>query len=269
MQSSKIEFGPLESRLLAWAQWRGVECVATVEMAKALRLGEEQARQLMKRMGKKGLAIALRKGLWLLPCTLPPGGRWTPAPAIVLRRLFEAVDGSYQETGPGALQYHGLSEQMANVTTVYNTRLSGRSMIGGLEFQWIKVAESRLGHFDAAALPERQVGSLARVVFDAVYDSARFGTLPTAYAWIRDRVSSASFVEELAECAVAHGDAAACRRLGTVFELLGVAGKARNRLHKALPPLRTHIALVPGRSRAGKLMTTWGVILNERGWLDV
>ena len=201
MQTSGIEFGPLESRVLAWAQWRGVECVATVELAKALRLGVEQARQLMKRMGKKGLAISLRKGLWLLPRTLPPGGRWTPAPAVVLKHFFEAAGGNYQETGQGAFQYHGLSDQMANITTVYNTRLSGRSRIGGMEFRWIKVAESRLGHLDAAALPEQRIGSLPRVMFDALYDSAKFGSLSVAYGWIRERVSNPSFVEQLAECA--------------------------------------------------------------------
>lgn len=269
MQTSRIEFGPLESRVLAWAQWRGVECISTVDLAKALRLGVEQARQLMKRMGKKGVVITLRKGLWLLPRTLPLGGRWTPAPAIVLKHFFEAAGGNYQETGPGAFQFHGLSEQVANITTVYNTRLSGRSRIGGMEFRWIKVAEFRLGHLHAETLPERQIGSLPRVMFDALYDSAKFGRLSVAYGWIRERVSNPSFVEQLADCAVEHGDAAACRRLGTVLELLAVAEKTLKRLRKTLPPLRTHIALVPGHSRAGKLMQDWGVILNERGWLDV
>lgn len=268
MQTPGIQFGPLESRLMAWMQWRGIECATTPEIAAALRLDLEQTRQLMKRLGKKGIAIALRKGLWLLPPTLPPGGRWTPSPALALHHLFKSLGCEYQETGPAAFQYHGLADQMANVTTVYNTRLSGRSKIGGLQFQWIKVAESRMGHLSSKALPARRIGSLARIVMDAVHDSARFGTLPAAYRWIRDRIALRGFVKELTDCALEHSDPATCRRLGAVLELLETSGAAQNRLRRALPPLDTHIALVPGHSRAGKILPAWGVIVNERRWLD-
>lgn len=268
MQPSGVQFGPLESRLMAWTQWRGIECATTPEIASALRLNLEQARQLMKRLGKKGIAIALRKGLWLLPRTLPPGGCWSPSPALVLRHLFKSLDGEYQETGPAVFQYHALTDQVANVTTVYNTHFSGRSKIGGLQLQWIKVAPARLGHLTTKALPERRIGSLARVVMDAIHDSARFGTLPAAFEWIRDRIALRGFVKELADCALEHSDPATCRRLGAVLDLLEAPKPARNRLRRALPPFDTHIALVPGRSRAGKILPDWGVIVNERRWLD-
>lgn len=268
MQHSGVQFGPLESRLMAWTQWRGIECATSPDIATALRLDLEQARQLMKRLGKKGIAIALRKGLWLLPRTLPPGGRWSPSPALVLRHLFKSINGEYQETGPAAFQYHGLTDQVANVTTVYNTQLSGRSKIGGLQFQWIKVAPTRLGHLTTKALPERRIGSLARVVMDAIHDSSRFGTLPAAFEWIRDRIALRGFVKELTDCGLQHSDPATCRRLGAVLDLLEASKPARNRLRRALPPFDTNIALVPGRTRAGKILPDWGVIVNERRWLD-
>jgi len=251
MQRAQPEFGPLESRLLAWAQMRGVERTTAASVARELRLNPEQARQLMKRLGRKGLAVPVQRGLWLLPPKLPPGGRWTVPPDVILRHLFEAKGSDYQETGLGALQYQGLTDQAANVTAVYNTLFTGHRTIGGLPFQFIKVAPERLGSLDKKALPRRRVGSLPRVIMDAVYDAARFGTSPAAYRWIRERKDAPRFLDELATCAVAHGDAGTCRRLGAVMELLESAPAARCSLRRAVPAVRTYIPLVPGRGTSG------------------
>ena len=268
MQPAKTEFGPLESRLLAWVQMRGVERTTATQVARELRLNQEQARQLMKRLGRKGLAVAIQRGLWLLPPKGPPGGRWSVPPGVVLRHLFEAKGGDYQETGLGALQYQGLTNQVANVTTVYNTLFTGRRTIGGLPFQFIEVAPERLGALDKTALPQRRVGSLPRVIMDAVYDAARFGTLPAAYRWIRERKDEPRFLDRLAACAVAHGDAGTCRRLGAVMALLDAGATAQRKLQRAVAPVRTFIPLVPGRGTKGSTLRNWGIIVNDRRWLD-
>lgn len=268
MKSIPLELGPLESLLLAWSQARGVERTTTAELATAVRLTMPQARQLMKRVRRKGLAIALQRGLWLLPPKLPPGGRWSVPPDVVLRHLFEAKGGDYQETGLGALQYQGLTDQVANVTTVYNTLFTGHRTIGGLPFQFIEVAPERLGALDKKALPQRRVGSLPRVIMDAVYDAARFGTLPAAYHWIRERKDEPRFLDQLAACAIAHADAGTCRRIGAVMELLEAGVAARRKLQRTVEPVRTFIPLVPGRGTKGSTMRNWGIIVNDRKWLD-
>ncbi|MFM8657693.1 MAG: hypothetical protein ACKOD5_11295 [Chthoniobacterales bacterium] len=268
MQNASLKLGASIGRLVAWAQMRGAERVTNEEIRSALRLGADQVRQLMTRLNRKGMAILLQRGLWLLPPKLPPGGRWTVPPDVILRHLFEAKGGDYQETGLGALQYQGLTDQVANVTVVYNTLFTGRRTIGGLPFQFIKVAPERLGMLDKNALPRRRVGSAPRVIMDAVYDAARFGTMPAAYRWIRERKEVPRFLDELAACAVAHGDAGTCRRLGAVMELLEAAPAVRRKLQRALPAVRTYIPLVPGRGTKGNTMKNWGIIVNDRRWLD-
>jgi hypothetical protein len=84
----------------------------------------------------------------------------------------------------------------------------------GLPFQFIELAPERLGALDKKGLPQRHVGSLSRVGMDAVYDAARFGVLPAAYRWIRERKDKPCFLDNLAACALAHGDAGTCRRVG-------------------------------------------------------
>jgi predicted transcriptional regulator of viral defense system len=265
MQAASPQLGPLETRLMSWAQMRGIERSTSVEIASALRLTTVQCRQLLDRMNRRGLLVQLQRGLYLVPAKLPPGGRWTPAPAVILSNLFEAKRGNWQETGAGAFQFHGLSDQVPNTTTVYNTLFSGRDKIAGLGFEWIKVAPARLGSVVESA--GRRVGTLGRVVMDAVFDSTRFGTLPRAYVWIRERKDDEAFLDEMTDCSIRFGDGPTRRRLGCVLELLGVGGKRAGKLRKNTPPFRSFIPLVPGGNRQGRTQKEWGTILNQTDWL--
>ena len=145
MQRVAPQLGPLETRLMAWAQMLDMRRATSDEIAAGLRLDKIQCRKLLDRMNKRGGVVQLQRGLYLLPAKLPPGGKWTPAPAVILRNLFEAKGGQWQETGVGAFHFHGLSEQVPNTTSVYNTLFSKRDRIAGLEFEMIKVAPGRLG----------------------------------------------------------------------------------------------------------------------------
>ncbi|MEI6675657.1 MAG: IS4 family transposase [Verrucomicrobiota bacterium] len=103
MQRTPPQLGPLETRLMSWAQMRGIERATSAEIASALRLTVVQCRQLLDRMNQRGSVVQLQRGLYLLPVKLPPGGKWTPSPAAILRHLFEAKGADWQETGACAL----------------------------------------------------------------------------------------------------------------------------------------------------------------------
>ena len=261
MQNAAPQLGPLETRLMAWAQMRGVERATSAEIARALRLDGVQCRRMVDRMNRKGVLVQLQRGLYLIPAKLPPGGRWTPAPAVILRHLFEAKGGEWQETGPSAFHFHGLTEQIPNTTTVYNTRFSQRTEIAGLAFEMIKVAPSRMGL--ASEVSGRRVGNLGRVVMDAIFDFGRFGTLPKAYRWIQERWNDDSFLDDLVESAIRHGDGPARRRIGCVLQLLGANSKRLARLRKNTSPFRSFLPLVPSDNRQGSTNKEWGIILNQ------
>lgn len=265
MQRVAPQLGPLETRLMAWAQMLDVRRATSDEIAAGLRLDKIQCRKLLDRMNKRGRVVQLQRGLYLLPAKLPSGGQWTPAPAVILHNLFEAKGGQWQETGVGAFHFHGLGEQVPNTTSVYNTLYSKRDRIAGLEFEMIKVAPSRLGSVTEA--DGRRIGTLGRVVMDAIFDSSRFGTLPKAYDWIRDRRDDEGFLNELVDCCIRHADAPTRRRVGCVLEMLEAGGKRLDKLQKKTPATRSVIPLVPGGNRVGTINKRWGVILNQTDWL--
>jgi hypothetical protein len=156
-----------------------------------------------------------------------------------------------------------LSDQVPNTTTVYNTLFSGRDRIGGLPFVLIKVWPGRLGSVVEAA--GRRVGTLGRVVMDAVFDPARFGGLPLAYRWIRDRKEDRLFLGELAECAIRYGDGSTCRRIGCALELLGAGGGVLTALRKGAGAFLSFIPLVPGKTRRGPTVRDWGGDSKRKG----
>jgi hypothetical protein len=178
-------------------------------------------------MVRSGLIIQLARGLYLLPDKLPPGGRWQPPVELAIWHYMQDKQAQWQETGLGAFNVHGLSKQIANVTTVYNDMVSARRRFGTLDVVFIKIGASRLGHFSTieitAGKPEcRKVGTLARVVFDAIYDYTRFNSIPSAYRWIEARKDDEKLITELAHCAVAYGNVSTCRRIGWLLERIGV-----------------------------------------------
>lgn len=248
---------------MAWAQLKNIERIHRGEAASALGLTEEQTTYLLSRMGKKGLLIPLQRELYLAPRKLPPGGKWMPSPAVVVHHLMVARGGAWQFAGPSAFHYHGLTEQVPNVATVYNDQISGTKEFGRLDVDFIRITPERLGGVLVSDQPERgQMPTLARTLVDAVCDYARFGTMPSVYAWIDIKLKSGLDALELANTACEFGNIATRRRIGYWLERLETASRAVKLLKKSLPATQSVIPLVPSQSRRGRSERKWGIIDN-------
>ena len=140
MQKRSPQLGPLETQVFAWVQLKERNLVRAGEIARALSLAPKRETELFTRLCRSRLALRLKKGLYLLPNKIPPGGVWGPNPYWVLAQLMQAVGASYQVTGQAAFQRCGFSDQIPNEITTYNTKLSGRKKIGGTSYEFIKVA---------------------------------------------------------------------------------------------------------------------------------
>lgn len=268
MQSgSTLRLTPLEGKLMAWAQMREVHCADSDQIRTELRLTPRISRDVLDKMNQRGLIVQLQRGLYLFPQKLPPGGSWQPSPELAICYYLSYKKADWQETGPSVFQYHGLSEQLANRSYVYNDKVSGSKTFGNLQVQFIKVPASRLGHFEEFDLPEdrmafRRMGTPARVVFDAIYDYNRFGSIVRAYSWIRERIEAPSFVKELVECAIEHGNVASRRRIGWALEFYGTEKKLWKPLRNRLNTTRSYIPVDPGKPSRGKINNAWGVLNN-------
>jgi len=257
----------LEGRLLSWAQMTGAVCADNKQISSVLRFSPVQTNGLLSRMHCRGIIVQLRRGLYLLPQKLPPGGVWQPSVDLAIWFFLKDKKAAWQETGPSAFNYHGLSEQVANQPVVYNDRFSGIRQFGRLSVVFVKVPAERLGSFVELDLPsdpkvKRRMGSLARIILDAVYDHTRFGTLPKAYRWIEQRKNDSRFIKELVNLSLRYGNVATNRRIGWLLERIGVALAFYQPLLKSLKPSTSFIPADPIAPKKGKTNMRWNIVEN-------
>ncbi len=264
----KRTLGRMEAQLLAYCQLRGLATVRIGDLTDPLRITRKQERELLSRMARAGIIAKVKRGLYLVPPSLPLGGVWSPDLGLAINTLMEDRQALYQVCGPNAFNYHGFDQQVPNRVYAYNDRLSGDTKIGTLELTLIKVATSRLGSTEevrSASYMRVLYSSRVRTLVDAVYDWSRFDSLPRGYAWIRSELATHRVeAAELANVAVRYGNQGTVRRIGALLEQEGADEEVLHALEASLRLSTSVIAAVPGDPKRGPKNARWGVILNER-----
>ncbi len=267
-KKTKRRLGDLEQRLLSYVQFRGMTVVRFGELRSILELTAEQERKVLSRLARGGTIVRLKRGVYLMPPRLPLNGVWSPGEALVLRELMKASrNGRYQLCGWPAFNRYGFTEQVPARLYAYNNRISGDRIIVGTEFCFIKVPDKRLGATETVQTadgPELIVPTKARALLDAVFDYARFGTLPEALDWIRVSLTKEEVSpDDLADTTRLFGNQGTIRRIGFILSGFTISQRAVRRLRRALTSNASLIRLVPGRPAKGPVDREWGIINNE------
>jgi predicted transcriptional regulator of viral defense system len=262
----KRRLGNLEQQLLAYAQLRKVRELRTGDLTRPLGITAKQERELYSRLARAGLIAQVRRGLYLIPRELPLGGAWTPDEALALNTLMADRGGRYQICGPNAFNRYGFSDQVPNRVYAYNNRLSGERTIGAISLTLIKVADARLGDTEESTTREGLVvaySSRVRTLVDAVYDWARFGSLPRGYGWItRDLAERRVTPKALVAATLRYGDVGTIRRMGALLEKKGANAGLVRKLEDALPESTGTIPWIPTQPKRGTLDRRWRLIMN-------
>ena len=262
----KRSLGKQETQFLAYAQMRELRAVRTGDLMRPLGLTREQERELFRRLARGKLIARVRPGLYLVPKRLPLGGSWSPDEILALNTLIEDRGGRYQICGPNTFNRYGFDEQVPTRVYVYNNRISGERSIGSVRLTLIKVADARLGGTEEVKTSEGPVSvyaSRARALVDAVYDWARFNSLPRGYAWVRRELDK-NRVEpgDLIDMTLRYGDVGTVRRMGVLLEREGVDARLLRKLERKLPRTTGLIPWIPTSPKRGSIDRRWGVVVN-------
>jgi predicted transcriptional regulator of viral defense system len=259
--------GPLETRFFAYTQLQNLRSVQTGDLTRALGLTPIQERKLLSRLSRNGLIARVRRGLYLVPPRLPAGGKWSPGESLALTTLIADRNGAYQICGPNTFYRYGWDDQVPNRVYAYNNRISGERKIGVIALSLIKVANARLGATEVATTPDgidMIYSSRTRSLMDAVYDWARFNSLPRAYDWIRKELSKDdSLAAKLVNVSLRYGNQGTLRRIGKLLEMEGVQESLLRKLEKALRPSSSLIPWIPTFPKRGKTDHRWGIVIND------
>lgn len=259
--------GNLERQAVAYAQLRQLRVVATGDLRAPLGITAKQETALLSRLSRAGLIAKVRNGLYLFPEKLPLGTKWSPDEALVLNTLLEDREGRYQVCGPNAFSRYGFDDQVPTRVYAYNNRISGARKVGAVALSLIKVADERLGdteQIETAAGNTLIYSSRSRTLVDAVYDWARFGSLPRAYGWIRAELSAGRVeATDLVRSALRFGNQGTFRRLGALLEEEGASARQLGKLKKALTSNKSLVPMVPKTRAEGRVDRRWGVVRND------
>jgi len=260
------ELGDLSARFFAYAQLKKMDIVRTGELAPVLNITESQERDLLRRLAKSGWIVRLKRGSYLVPPRIPAGSKYSPGVALILQKLMEEQDGRYQICGPTAFCFFGFDNQIPSVTYAYNNRISGSRTIGNLAFQFIRVADARLGATAAVSTREGLeviYSSKARTLVDGVYDWSRFNSLHRGYDWIRQEITHDSkLCSEVVDATIQYGNQATVRRIGYLLDSLVKPPRIIMRLQSQLSDSKALIPWIPGKPTKGTVNRKWGVIVN-------
>jgi predicted transcriptional regulator of viral defense system len=267
MKNPGPELGSLSSRFFAYIQLKQKDTVRTGELSPVLDITASQERDLLRRLSESGWIVRLKRGVYLVPPRIPAGGKYSPGIALVLQKLMKEEDGNYQVCGPTAFNFYGLTDQIPSVTYVYNNRISSNRTIGNLAFQFIKVADVRLGATNAVRTrdgAEVIYSSKPRTLMDAVYDWSRFNSLPQGYEWIRDETKKdPKLTSKLVDVTLQYGNQATVRRIGFLLDTLAQTSKITDQLQSQLSDSKALIPWIPAKPARGKVNRKWGLIVNE------
>ena len=259
--------GRFETQFFAYVQMRRLQIVRTGELVRAMGITPQQEREILSRLARRSLIARVRRGLYLVPPRLPPGGKWSPSEFLALTTLIEDQDGRYQVCGPGAFYRYGWENQIANRIDAYNNRITGQRKIGSVAMNLIKLTDERLGETEVLKMPdgiEAVYSSRVRSLVDAVYDWWRFNSLPRGYAWIRAELTAdPAMAGEIVRVALRCANVSTIRRLGKLLEQEGVQDSILRRLEGKLRSSSALIPWVPTLPKRGTVDRRWGVIIND------
>ena len=262
----KKGLGETERMLFAYVQMRGQVTLRAGELTRALSLTGPSERNLLSRLEKAGWIARVRRGLYLVPRKLPLGGKWSPDEILALNTVMQDVSGRYQICGPNTFNRYGFDEQVPARVYAYNNRISGERSIGSVRLTLIKVADARLGGTEEVKTSEGLVAvyaSRARALVDAVYDWARFNSLPRGYGWIRRELDKKRVTPtELTDMTLRYGDVGTVRRMGVLLEREDVDARLLRKMEKKLPRSTGLIPWIPTSPKRGSINRRWGVVVN-------
>ena len=262
----KRGLGEAERRLFAYVQMRGQTTLRTGELTKPLGLTAPRERNLLSRLAKAGWIVRVRRGLYLVPLRLPLGGKWSPDEILALNTLMADRGGRYQISGPNAFNRYGYDAQVPTRVYAYNDRISGERRIGSVRLALIKVRTDRLGGTEEVTTNEGQVAvyaSRARTLVDAVYDWARFNSLPRGFGWMRTELKAKQVTPaQVVEMTLRYGDIGTTRRIGVLLEREGANERLLRTLENRLAPSKGLIPWIPTQPKRGRVDRRWGVVVN-------
>lgn len=265
MAKKQSSLGPLGTKFFSLMQARGQTLIRLGELQELLNLTSGQEHSLLKRLVNNGYLLRLKKGVYLIPKQLTPGGAWRPNDYYIIDQYMRVLRAKYYISGFNAVYYHGLTQQVPNQFIVYNDKYSGKRNFGQLTVSFIKIKSEQIVGFKTIEVRNNNsvnIATLAKTLLDLIQDWTRYQMLEEAYNWLNQYSKDDVFLKELIYLTANYGNKNTIRRIGYYLEKTGINSKKLMSLIKQLTPIKGYVPLFPNSIIKGKKNKKWQVIDN-------
>lgn len=253
----------LFTQFFAYTQMQEKDVLHLGELQAAWGISSKQEKSLLSRLVKRKIIIRLKRGIYLVPRKVPPGGMWQPDSLQLISFFMEALKANYYIGGLYAFNYYGLSEQVPAVITIYNDKVSLKKKLGLLSIQLIKIMPDRIDESNTIQLNNNRnvkIASISRTILDAIMDWNKFGTLPIAFEWIKNNKKAA--IQELINTTIKYGNVSSRRRIGYILSRENQFSELIKPLLKSIPITKNWVLLNPQGGSKGMTNKIWRIIDN-------
>lgn len=253
------------TQFFAYTQMRNVEIFHLGELQQAWGISLKQETNLLSYLVKQKIIIRLRRGIYLVPQKIPPGGKWQPDSLYIISVFMDIIKANYFISGLYAFNHYKLSKQVPSIIDIYNDKLSAKKKLGNLTLQLIKVPSYQIGYFTSINLKESKsvrIANLSRSLLDAVMDWSRFGTLPEALEWIKKHLTEKQFIDEFIKCTMRYGNVSARRRIGYILYKEIPSASLIKKLLETIPVTKNWVLLDPTGKKSGTTNKLWRIVDN-------
>ncbi|MBA2654431.1 MAG: hypothetical protein H0U71_05140 [Gammaproteobacteria bacterium] len=253
------------SQFFAYIQMQEKNIFYFGELQKVFNISSQQEKDLLSNLSRRGMIIRLKRGVYLVPQKIPPGGKWQPDSLYLISQFMKVIGAKYYIGGLYAFHHYGLTNQLVNEITIYNDRLSGKKRLGNLNIQLIKIASPKIGEPVTLSFKEKEqvnISRLSRTILDAIKDWSRFNTLPTAFEWIKNNIQDYGFLSELVNDTIMYGNMSSKRRIGYFLYKQTHDKKLVEPILKKLTASKSWLPLDPQGGTKGLTKKEWRIIDN-------
>ena len=258
--------GKLGTQFFALMQMNAQEILYLGELQQKLGINATQEKNLLSILHKKGFIIRLKRGIYLIPKKIPPGGYWQPGSYYIINQFMKIMEASYYIGGINAMHHHGLTEQVPNTVTVYNDKISGKRNLGSLTVFFIKIKQKYICELDQFIIPQGDTisfSNLTHTLVDAIKYWKKYNAINTTYNYIKNKRNNHSFLKSLIRTTMKCANTGTKRRIGCYIYKHTQNETLTTSLLKSLASTKSWIPLLPNLEPRGKTISKWGIIDNE------
>ena len=248
--------------LSAWERERRL--LITIDEIRG-QVGPDVARDVVRRLVRKGALHRLRRGRYLLRPFRTLLRPTLPSTAVAAAALLH--DEPYYLGGPWAASYHRLTEQRyaSLVDAFVGHRLVARTLGAG-RVRFHAVASDLLAYGTTATELEGlavRVSDVERTLLDALDHPRVFWGLDRAVQMAGAHLNRLDR-RRLVAHAVRGSKPGTCQRLGVLLERAGASPRSLAPLRARALQTASLLSLTPGAPRAGPVNRRWNVVENDR-----